>query len=192
MTIWRIYFSMKDLKTWQVCIIQVSSQCLQVPHNLSHKYTLLFLTPKQSLSHDYITNLNAIFQQYLFLWHGNTSRNFLISTSKKWRYFKLLWRNITFGHGKQHALSYCLTHPCLELPFISPSTAEVTFTKSHQRYGIWKSSELIGKLSLSAIRWVPICHGFSHFSILLSFLVDQISSKRLNIVWNYTSLKHTL
>ena len=35
------------------------------------------------------------------------------------------------------------------------------------------------KLSLSIIRWEPICHGFSHFpAFLSSFHVDQINNQQ--------------
>ena len=37
----------------------------------------------------------------------------------------------------------------------------------------------IGKLSLSSLRWVPICHGLSFPSFLSSFHVDQISNQQL-------------
>ena len=37
----------------------------------------------------------------------------------------------------------------------------------------------IGILSLSTIRWVPICHGFSHFSrFFASFCIGQISRQQ--------------
>ena len=44
----------------------------------------------------------------------------------------------------------------------------------------WKTSEpailvFIGKLSLSALGWVPICHGFSYFPGILHYSILRVN-----------------
>ena len=49
----------------------------------------------------------------------------------------------------------------------------------------------IGKLSPSALRWVPICQGFSHFSVFFaSFCIGQLatSSMRVNLLYFFCTL----
>ena len=74
--------------------------------------------------------------------------------------------------------------------FFNPSDAEVTFVQSTKKL---KNSEnhlnpvvlvFIGKLSRSTVRWVPICHGFSHFSAFCHhFMLTKLASSSKRVKW---------
>ena len=65
----------------------------------------------------------------------------------------------------------------LDCASYNPSNAEATFVSMHKNAKIYENHRspvvlvLIGKLSPSTLRWVPICQGFSNFSGFLHYFI---------------------
>ena len=71
--------------------------------------------------------------------------------------------------------------------FFNPSNAQATFVQKHKDAKFFEKPSkpyqfmlvFIIKFSLSSLRWVPICHGFSDFSALFaSFCIGKISHQQ--------------
>ena len=72
--------------------------------------------------------------------------------------------------------------------YINPSAADVTFFQCTKKQKIMKiiykpvMLVFIGKLSLSTFRWVPICHGFSHFSAFCHhFMLTKFATTSIRV-----------
>ena len=65
---------------------------------------------------------------------------------------------------------------------------DATFVRKHKEAKIFENHlnpvmlVFIGKLSLSTLRWVPICQGFSHFlGLLQHFVLAKLSTSSIRV-----------
>ena len=74
----------------------------------------------------------------------------------------------------------------------NPSNAEATFIQSTRIFENHLNPVMlvfIGKLLLSTLRWVPICHGFGHFSgVLLHFVLAKLATSGIRVKYEREDL----